>query len=201
VQADPTPFGPIHIESGPSLADVRGPQPGYLTTGMTCGLLIPIGTQFNVIRNGIMVRTQLHHNQQVKWGTVGLGISTGISELGADDESINNYRLLSIPVAFNIRYTALAASPWFWSVDLSSGMMINIIDIYGNQVQANEIERVTASKVFFAPSLNIGRRVFNRWRASIYAGYLMILFDAHFLSGIASGLRVEYTFGTGGLTR
>jgi len=193
VQDDPTPFGPIHIQTGPSLAEVSGRRPGYLSTGVLLGLLFPIGAVNEAIGGDNMFRTQIHYNIPVKWGTAGLGFSTGFSQLHADRTSIENwYEILSIPVAFNLRYTTMSVSPWFWSVDLSSGLMINVITLL--DIETNPTDTFTATKLFVAPTVSIGRRLFEQWQVSLYTGYMLILFDNNLFHGIAPGLRVEYVF-------
>jgi hypothetical protein len=132
---------------------------------------------------------------RVKWGTMGLGVSTGISNLAANGDVEPHYDMQSIPVAFNLRYVPLSATPWYWAVDLSSGCMINRISLYDENDDISD--NITASKLFFAPNLAVGRRIFDRWRVSVYAGFLMILFDNNFFYGIAPGLRLEYSFSKG----
>ena len=191
VQADPTPFGPIHIETGPSLATTGGKHGGFLTTGFMAGMVFPVGKIDEAMKGGFMLRSQAHYNVKVQWGTVGLGLSTGLTQLSSDDY-FDPYDMQSIPVGFNMRYSTLSVSPWFWSVDLSSGLMINVITFLDKN--EDPVDRLTASKLFFAPTLNIGRRFFDNWRASVYTSYLVILFDTNFFYGIVPGLRLEYSF-------
>jgi hypothetical protein len=197
VQADPSPFGPIHIETGPSAAELNGGRGGFLSMGVMAGLLRPVGKMNTALGGDPMFRSQLHYNIRVRWGTLGLGLSTGFSNLGADSDVEPSYDMRSVPVAFNMRYIPLSATPWFWSMDLSSGCMINMIDLLDDNKDVSD--RITTAKLFFAPTVNIGRRFLYRWRVSLYAGYVLILFDNNFLQGIAPGLRVEYAFDKGKL--
>ena len=191
VQADPTPFGPIHIETGPSPAELSGKQPGYLSTAVMLGYLQPVGKMYAALVWSWIFQVQLHYNIRVKWGTFGLGFSTGLTEPGADTQP--KWDMLSIPVAFNLRYATTSVSPWFWSVDLSTGFAINNITLKDSMME-NPPEQFTATKLLVAPTLNIGRRLFERWQVSVYTGYLMILFDNNPFHGVAPGFRVEYAF-------
>ena len=195
VQADPTPFGPIHIETGPSLAEDVGKQRGFVTTGLMAGMLYPLMLPHSALGGSLMMRSQLHYNVNVNWGTVGMGLITGISSHVTVKDEIDyndNYEMRSIPIAFNVRYATFSMSPWFWSVDLSSGCTINIISLLDSYHEP--YDTFVATKLFFSPTLNIGRRLFDRWRASVYASYVIILFDTNSFYGIEPGLKVEYSF-------
>ena len=192
VQDDPTPFGPIRIQTGPSAAEAGGRQPGYLSTAVMLGFLQPVGDMYEALVWSDMVQAQLHYNIPVRWGTVGLGVSTGFSKIHADRSVEDWYDMRSIPAAFNLRFATASVSPWFWSVDLSSGAMINVITLI--DIDMNPLDRFTSTKLFFAPTVNIGRRFFKRWQVSVYTGYLMIIFDNNLFHGIAPGLRVEHSF-------
>ena len=194
MQDDPTPFGPIHIQTGPSLAEVRGRRPGYLSTSLMAGGVIPLGNVGATMWGGLMLGSRVHYNIEVRWGAIGLGLSTGILSNSTNDSVhlLYDYELISIPVAFNLRYTTLSASPWFWSMDLSSGLMINVVYLLDGM--GDPVDTLATTKLFFSPTLNIGRRFFDKWRASVYVSYLMILFDVNYFYGIAPGLQVEYEF-------
>jgi hypothetical protein len=195
VQADPTPFGPIHIQIGPSLAEAGTRKPGYFSTGARIGAVLPLAEMRSMLTTGLFFRYQLHYNRSFGWGALGLGFSTGLTTMSTHPDipyiPEKDYSLYAIPVGLNLRYSTISPSPWFWSVDLSSGVMINHIDPM-NPTSEDLSFRVI--KIFLSPTVDIGRRFFDRWLLSAYTSYLLIFFDNNFYHGLPFGLRVEYTF-------
>jgi hypothetical protein len=165
-------------------------RPGYLTVAIGIDHSFPVGHVATVIDGGINLLSQLHYNRNVDWGELGIGFSTGIVGLSANDRmQEGDYSILSIPIGVNMRYMTVAEHRFFWTADLTFGAMINRINF-----KDGSEDRLTTSKPFFTPALSIGRHFFDRWRLSAYGSYLIILFDKNFFTGINTGLRLEYSF-------
>ncbi len=188
-QTDQTIFGPIHLEPGPSLAAVGETEEGYLTAGIRVGYVFPIADMAQVMDGGIDLLSQLHYNLRYDWGDIGIGLSTGAMRLSTDPSVQINYNMLCVPVALNLKYMTGSKSPFYWSVDMSSGAMINVVRFEGQ-----DTNDITTSKIFFRPTVCIGRQFFNRWGLSVFGSYLLILFDTNFFTGISTGVRWEYSF-------
>lgn len=186
-QEEPTPFGPIHLQPGPSLAAVGEQPKGYLTTGLLAGAVFPVAEMSSRMSHGLNLRAQLHVNRGSEWGIFGLGISMGFVTLSTDPDEDEVYSMESIPVAVNLRYIAVPRSRFFWSAELGIGGIVNFI-----AVKEIEEDRLTTCKPFLAPALSLGRRFFDRWMLSARSSFMLILFDNNCFTGITVGAGVEY---------
>jgi hypothetical protein len=183
------PYGPVPAEPGASLSAAGEPPRSYLTTGVSAGGVFPLADMASVMNVGLSARTQLHSNRTKGGGAVGFGLSTGLIHVHADFIDQPDYTMRCVPIGVSMRYTAFLQSPLFWSVDLGGGIMINSINF-----DSDYNEDLTTIKGFLSPTLNLGMRFLERWGASVYGSYLLILFDNNCFTGIAAGLGVEYAF-------
>ena len=192
-QTDQTPFGPIHLGPGPPVATGREIRQSYLSLGIGIDHCFPVGVVAKPMDGALDLLSQFHYNRNVAWGDIGIGLVTGIIYLStfSDNVTTGEYDLLSFPLAVNLRYMTVGASRFFLTADLMFGSMINRI-----LFKYDRHENFTTFKPFYAPTLSIGRHLFDRWRLSVYGSYLVIMFDNdNWFTGINAGLRLEYTFG------
>ncbi len=189
-QEEPTPFGPIHLQPGPSPAAVEEEAGRYLTTALVAGCIFPVAHMNPAMNLGTNLRTQLHLNRTTDSGTVGFGLSTGYTNVYNNREAVESYTINAIPLALNMRYISVPRTRLFWYADLSCGGMLNFIRLEDITTK----EHLIAAKPFLSPTLGLGRRFFDRWTLAAYGSYLLILFDNNPLTGIVAGARVEYAF-------
>ena len=188
-QSQPTPFGPIHIDPGPSLPAPAARDKPFLTTGVAAGYLYPIAEMWMTMSGGWDLRTQLHLNRDARWATVGFGLSTGWARFSTADHVPVGYAADTVPLALSMRVMKNLTPPLFWSLEMRGGAMISFIEYLDGDGST-----YTTSKSFLSPTLNLGVRLLQRWDLSLYGSYLLILFDTNPYSGVAAGVCLQYAF-------
>lgn len=188
-QAEPTPFGPIHLDPGPSVPALAAEDKPFLTTGVAAGYLYPVADMSNPMSGGWDLRMQLHINRDARWGTVGFGLSTGWARFSTDHHIAGGYAADTIPLALSMRIEKEIALPLFWSLEMRGGAMISLIRYLDGSGDG-----YTTSKSFLSPTLDLGWHLFQKWDLSLYAGYLLILFDNNAFSGVSAGARIQCSF-------
>ncbi len=164
-------------------------QGGSLRVEAGCQTLLPVGAAGEEIGSGYGVTTRVLYTLPTSVGWVGAGILTGLVDLETHGDASWGYRILCFPAGIDLRYEMAFSIPFFITVDLAGGAMINLVSF-----TRPEMPGVTTAKLFAAPSLSAGWLFWGKLRIALGIGGMAILFDNNPFTAVSPLLRVEYAF-------
>jgi hypothetical protein len=170
----------------PIVPEGRRKHRNYFSSGLGVDAVFPVASAANAFETSLSLCSSVHYDFELDWGAIGFGLIAGSMFLSTGLRLTDNYNITSIPLAIEVRYQTVFDSPIFFSVSVATGGAINLISM--------EVERKTVFKIFIAPSLGIGLRLFDRLRIAASLSYPFIFFDKTPYSGISTGIRAEYAF-------
>jgi hypothetical protein len=172
-------------------AEIEGARKrrNFFSCGLESGPVFPVAAVAGALGTGPYLWSSVHYNISLDWGAIGIGLLAGAMAVPSGDSQTYGYNMRSFPLAVEGRYQTAFDSPIYLSAGIAAGAALSLIGFNDETADG-----VTTLKVFIAPSLGIGLRIFNHFRIAAGLNYQVIFFDNTAFSGISPGIRVEYAF-------
>jgi hypothetical protein len=172
---------------GPAETLTSRKQEQFFSVGAGFGLMLPVDG-YDVLKPGPNPLAYLYYNLTFDWGIMGIGLQTGFMKLTTRESAVDDYDMISVPMAISLRYATVFDSPVYLFFDLSAGSMISRFQFFGGNT-----ETVTVAKPFITPTLGVGLQLFDQWRIAAFGSYVAIFFNDSYFDGISPGVRLEYS--------
>jgi hypothetical protein len=145
--------------------------------------LLELSNQFSV---GPALVSHAIYTLRTPVGTFGAAIQAGAAGLSTTSQAMNDYVLLSFPVAVSLRYQAALRSPFFLSIDVAAGMAFS--EVLPREPGAQGSSNLNP---YISPTICIGQELSENVRISVGLGCALIAFSRPLLVACPI-LRFEY---------
>ena len=164
-------------------------EDAYFTLGFGFGVAFPLGLVSEVMDLGVALDfcSDLYIN--FPWGALGFGLMAGVLSETANDTVTSPYNMSSIPIAFNVRYVTRFMVPFYLSLGISAGAVLNVIS-YRDSFY-DDISRPNW-RYFVAPSVGAGLYITRQIGVSLWGALPIIPFNVTPYVGATAGLRIDY---------
>ena len=162
---------------------------GHFSSAVGFGAAFPLANVAGSIDIAPMLMTSAHYNLRRDWGTLGFGLLAGALWLSSSDGIASGYQIYSFPLLAELRYQTREERNPSLSAGLAAGAAFSRI-----RFDDPALEGISTAKLMLLPSIDIGLRVFRRFRIVGGGRFLLIFFDNNPYLGISPEIRVEYAF-------
>jgi hypothetical protein len=167
------------------------PRNDFYSFGIGFSANFPMGTMSGSMEMGYMPLLFINYNLNSGWGILGLGITTGASMTETKESVPYQYRLLTVPVAANVKYYTKLKIPLFFMIDVNIGYAFSRLEY---QESYPDRENQTASTPFFITGFGIGYNLHTNLSAVLSMNYVRFYFENGAYSGVAPGLSLIFKF-------
>jgi hypothetical protein len=165
------------------------PRRDRFSSAVGFGLSFPLASVAGSIDIAPMLIAGAHYNLRRDWGSLGFGLLSGALWLSSNDSIASGYRINSFPLLAELRYQSGGERNPSLSAGLAAGAALSWVSF-----DDPSLKGIWAAKLMLLPSVDVGVRVFRRFRIVGGGRFPLIFFDNNLYFGISPEIRIEYAF-------